>query len=85
MSSSSTLHDWIGQMVWYFPRNDLGLQTHYTEAAIVIDEGDVIADTLVILLVGEEETKTVWVKDVQLMEDLDEDLERENGPKEESE
>ena len=68
MSSQSTLHEWVGQMVWYFPRNERGLRTHYTEAAIVIDEGDIIEDTLIILIMGEEEPKTVWVQDVEPME-----------------
>ena len=72
MSLQSTLHNWVGKMVWYFPRNERGLQACYAEAAIVIDEGDMIEDTLVILIVGEEQPKTVWVKDVEVMEVPDE-------------
>ena len=72
MSSQSTLQDWIGLMVWFFPRNERGLRTHYTEAAIVIDIGDILEDTLIILIIGEEEPKTVWINDVELMEIPDE-------------
>lgn len=67
MSSQSTLQDWIGLMVWFFPRNERGLRTHYAEAAIVIDvarEDGILS----ILIAGEEVPKMVWVNDLEKME-----------------
>lgn len=69
MNSQDALRDLIGKLVWFFRRNDRGLNTGEAKAAIVIDVGDVLMDTLIILLIGEEEPKIVWSHDVELMED----------------
>ena len=70
MSSQSTLHDWIGLMVWFFPRNEHGLRMYNAEAAIVIDVGDEDG-TLSILIAGEVSPKIAWINDLERMDIFD--------------
>lgn len=73
--------DWIGKMVWVFQsesHNDSS--NNYAICGMVIDVGEVRGSYIVLDSTG---THTVWDMDIELMEDWDEEVEREDSSSEE--
>ena len=75
-------NDWIGKMVWVFQsewHNDSS--NNYATCAIVVDVGEARGSYIVLDSTGV--TTTVWDMDLELMEDWDEEVEREDCSSEE--
>ena len=79
-SSSSSPEDWVGKLVWVFVRNEVGLPiSNKAECGVVIDAGlGQGGDNVWIVQVGNNYYE-VWQEDMELMEEWDEELEREDG------
>lgn len=85
MSSSSTSPEaWVGKLVWVFVRNEVGLPiSDKAECGVVIDAGlGQGGDNVWIVQVGDNYYE-VWEDDMELMEEWDEELERQDGSMEE--
>ena len=84
MSSLVSLRDtWIGKLVWYFARNDMGLPiSNKAICGIVIDVYTSQTEREVYVILSGSDRYEAWEEDIELVEDWDEELERENGPEE---
>ena len=83
-SSSSSPDNWVGKLVWIFVRNEVGLPiSDKAECGVVIDAGlGQGGDNVWIVQVGDNYYE-VWEDDMELMEEWDEELERQDGSMEE--
>lgn len=84
MSSLVSLRDtWIGKLVWYFARNDMGLPiSNKAICGIVIDVYTSQTEREVYVILSGSDRYEAWEGDIELVEDWDEELERENGSEE---
>ena len=84
-SSSSSPESWIGKLVWVFLRDEAGLPISLrAECGVVIDAGlGQGGDNVWIVQVGDNYYE-VWEDDMELVEEWDEELEREDGSMEET-
>ena len=81
MSSSISLHNCVGKLVWVFLRDDVGLpMSNKAECGIVIDIDDDkdMLKTIYVVQVGDN-YYNVWEDDIELVEEWDEELERKDG------
>ena len=81
MSSSNSLLDCIGRLVWVFPRNDVGLPIGNSAVCglvVDIDDDKDMLNTIYVVQVGDN-YYNVWEGDIELVEEWDEELERKNG------
>ena len=83
-SSSTSPESWIGKLVWVFLRDEAGLPISLrAECGVVIDAGlGQGGDNVWIVQVGDNYYE-VWEDDMELVEEWDEELEREDGSMEE--
>ena len=83
-SSSISPESWIGKLVWVFLRDEAGLPISLrAECGVVIDAGlGQGEDNVWIVQVGDNYYE-VWEDDMELVEEWDEELEREDGSMEE--
>ena len=84
-SSSTSPESWIGKLVWVFLRDEAGLPISLrAECGVVIDAGlGQGGDNVWIVQVGDNYYE-VWEDDMELVEEWDEELEREDGSMEET-
>ena len=84
-SSSTSPESWIGKLVWVFLRDEAGLPISLrAECGVVIDAGlGQGEDNVWNVQVGDNYYE-VWEDDMELVEEWDEELEREDGSMEET-
>ena len=85
MRSSSTSPDvWVGKLVWVFLRDEAGLPISLrAECGVVIDAGLGQGEENVWIVQVGDNYYEVWEDDMELVEDWDEELEREDCSMEE--
>ena len=82
MSSSNTSPDpWLGKLVWIIPRNEVGLPMGNSAMHGIVISKD---DEAVYIVLSEGDRWYACVHDMELVENWDEDLEREDSQMEEA-
>jgi len=76
---------WVGKLVWYFARNDVGLPiSNKAICGIVIDVYKGWTEREVYVILSGSDRYEAWEEDIEMVEDWDEEMEREDSSEEEA-